>query len=85
MDTSCAHLKHFGIARAAVLRTYGLTSAQHFLMAKTTIDDIRGTLMLDSTLRAIARISGLLSVRSFWNVLIESKARSGSDSAYRRM
>ena len=43
-----------------------------------------GTLIPESTRKAMARIKGLGSVRSFWNVFIDNKARSGSCSAYRR-
>ena len=37
--------------------------------------------MPDMTLIAIARMRGFWSVSDFWMVLIERRARSGSDSA----
>ena len=69
------------MARAAFLRTYGLISAAHFLIARTTRLPIMGTLIPLRTRRAIARMRGLLSERSFWKVLMERRARSGSCSA----
>ena len=46
-----------GIARAAVLRTYGERSDTHFLMASMTMGMIISILMLDSTRNARARIN----------------------------
>ena len=79
------------MARAAALRTYGLMSAVHFLMVSMTmlpimrtLLPIMRTLMPDRTRRAMVRMRGLGSERSFWKVLMERRARSGSDSAWRR-
>ena len=69
------------MASAAALRTYGLMSAAHFLMASITMLPIIGTLIPERTRRAMARIRGLGSERSFWKVLMERSARSGSCSA----
>ena len=59
-------------------------SEDAFLIAKTSMLAMTGMLSPDSSRRAIARMSGLESERSFWNVLMESSARSGSCSAYRK-
>lgn len=55
----------FGMASAAALRTYGLMSAAHFLIARTTMLPIMGTLIPERTRRAMARMSGLGSDKSF--------------------
>ena len=75
----------FGTANAAAFLTCGFGSAAPFLMAISTTLPIMGTLIPPSTLSDMLLMSGFGSLRSFWNVLIERRARSGSASAYRRM
>lgn len=51
------YLCNLGIAWAAVLRTYGDISEAESRMASITIGTMTLTLMLDKTLKALARIS----------------------------
>lgn len=79
-----AYLYTFITASAAALRTYGLGSAADLRTAMSTIAATARTRMPLNTRRAMARMRGLGSARSRWKVLIESRARSGSDGAQRR-
>lgn len=62
------YLYSLGMAWAAVLRTYGDMSEAASLMANIMMGTIMGTRMLDSTRRALARISWLGSYGDMWAV-----------------
>ena len=73
----------FGMACAAALRTYGLTSTAHLRTARMTTGTITWTRMEDMTRSARARTRGLGCARSFWNELMLSRASSAFCSAVR--
>uniref|UniRef100_A0A6B0U3U7 Putative secreted protein n=1 Tax=Ixodes ricinus TaxID=34613 RepID=A0A6B0U3U7_IXORI len=78
---SGSKLWSLGIACAAVLRTYGDMSFTASLMDSIMMGTMTGTRILDSTRRALARISWFGSFRARWKVEMESRARSCCSSA----